>query len=173
MVESVIKWVIVGRRDDFRRSAFIRTVEHMFLGRYDHSFDEKGRISIPARFREMLIDGAYVTQGFDRNLMVWRAADFERIYHQINSLSITDPDARLLKRLIFANAVKIEIDKAGRMLLPQYLRDAVDLTGASVVVGVGDYFELWSPENWTKQNDQMQDSDTTAKRFAALNLTVM
>jgi len=145
----------------------------MFLGRYDHTFDEKGRISIPARFRDLLHDGgAYVTQGFDKNLMVWRASDFERIYEQVNNLSITDPETRLLKRLIFANAAKVDVDKVGRMLLPQYLRDAVNLSTSSVIVGVGDYFELWSPENWIKQNDQMQDSETTAQRFAALNLTV-
>jgi len=143
----------------------------MFLGRYDHTFDEKGRVSIPVRFRELLSDGAYVTQGFDRNLMVWRANDFERIYEQINSLSITDPDARLLKRLIFANAAKVDVDKSGRMLLPNFLREAVDLSTNTIIVGVGDYFELWTPENWQKQSDQMQDSDTTAKRFAALNLT--
>ena len=85
----------------------------MFLGQYSHSFDEKGRLTIPVKYREALHAGAYVTQGFDRNLMVWTAASFEQIYAQVNDLSITDPNARLLKRLIFSNAVQVEIDRVG------------------------------------------------------------
>jgi MraZ protein len=147
-------------------------IEQMFLGRYAHTFDEKGRIAIPTRFRDLLDGGAYLTQGFDKNLIVYRAQDFEQIYQQVNNLSITDPNARLLKRLIFANAIKVEVDKVGRILIPQYLKETVGLNGNNaVIVGVGDYFEIWSPEQWEIQNNQMQDSDTTAQRFAALNLT--
>ena len=79
----------------------------MFLGQYTHSFDEKGRLTIPVKYREALLVGAYVTQGFDKNLMVWTAPSFEQIYTQVNDLSITDPNARLLKRLIFSNAVQV------------------------------------------------------------------
>ena len=88
----------------------------MFLGQYTHSFDEKGRLTIPVKYREALLVGAYVTQGFDKNLMVWTAPSFEQIYTQVNDLSITDPNARLLKRLIFSNAVQVGIDRAGRIL---------------------------------------------------------
>jgi hypothetical protein len=66
----------------------------MFLGRYAHTFDDKGRIAVPTRFRDLLNDGAYLTQGFDKNLMVWRVVDFEKIYEQVNGMSITDPNAR-------------------------------------------------------------------------------
>jgi MraZ protein len=143
----------------------------MFLGTYEHNIDEKGRLIVPVKFREALAQGAYATQGFDRNLMVWNAELFERIYQQINDLSITDPNTRLLKRLIFANAFKVEIDKVGRILIPQYLRDSAELTADAILVGVGDYFEIWSTAEWKRQNSQMQDSDTNAQRFAALNLT--
>lgn len=143
----------------------------MFLGQYTHSFDEKGRLTIPVKYREALRAGAFVTQGFDRNLMVWTAAAFQQIYTQVNDLSITDPNARLLKRLIFSNAVQVEIDRVGRILIPQYLREAVNLDGSAIVVGVGDYFEIWADVHWQQQNNQMQDSDSNAQRFAALNLS--
>jgi len=143
----------------------------MFLGRYAHTFDDKGRIAVPTRFRDLLNDGAYLTQGFDKNLMVWRVVDFEKIYEQVNGMSITDPNARLLKRLIFANAVHVDVDKVGRILVPQYLREAVEITGSAMVVGVGDFFEIWSPDLWDAQNNQIHDSETNAQRFAALNLS--
>ncbi|MBA4419904.1 MAG: division/cell wall cluster transcriptional repressor MraZ [Anaerolinea sp.] len=142
----------------------------MFLGQYAHSFDEKGRLTIPVKYRDLLIGSAYLTQGFDRNLMVWTSASFKVVYDQINDLSITDPDARLLKRLIFSNAVQVELDKLGRILVPQYLRDMVDLQSSALVVGNGDYFEIWADQNWQNQQNQMQDSDSIANRFTGLSL---
>ena len=144
----------------------------MFLGRFEHTIDEKGRITVPARFRELLADGAYVTQGFDRNLIVLPAPSFEQMYQNVNQMSMTDPVARQLKRFIFANAVQVDFDRAGRMLLPQYLRESVNLDGNAMLVGVGDYFEVWSPQNWAQQNELMQDTEATTLRFAALNLPI-
>ncbi len=144
----------------------------MFLGRYEHAVDEKGRITIPVRFRELLENGAYVTQGFDRNLMVLTASSFEQISESVNQLSMTDPTARALKRLIFSSAERCEFDRSGRLLLPQFLRDSAQLDGTAVIVGAGDYFEIWSPQLWSQQNEVLQDAETNAQRFAALNLSI-
>lgn len=144
----------------------------MFLGRYEHTVDDKGRVTIPARYRELLENGAYVTQGFDRNLIVLPAPSFENMYMHVNDMSMTDPTARQLKRFIFANAERCDFDRAGRMLLPQFLRDAAQLDGAAILVGVGDYFEIWSPKNWAQQNELLQDTEITTQRFAALNLPI-
>jgi MraZ protein len=144
----------------------------MFLGRFEHTIDEKGRVIIPARFRELLAEGAYVTQGFDHNLIVLPAPAFHQMYENVNEMSMTDPTARQLKRFIFANAVQCDFDRAGRMLLPQYLRESVNLDGNAILVGVGDYFEIWSPKNWAQQNELLQDTDVTTQRFAALNLPI-
>jgi MraZ protein len=144
----------------------------MFLGRYDHNIDEKGRLTIPARFRELLENGAYVTQGFDRNLMVITAPSFDLISARVNKMSMTDPTTRQLKRLIFSSAERCEIDRAGRMLLPQFLREAARLNGEAIIIGAGDYFEIWSPELWSQQNEMLQDADANAQRFAALDLSI-
>lgn len=143
----------------------------MFLGRYDHTIDEKGRITIPARFRELLDEGAFITQGFEQNLMVLSSSSFKLISDRVNQMSMTNPLARDLRRLIFANADRVDVDRAGRMLIPAFLRDTVQLGSSVTVVGVGDYFEVWPSDLWTTQNERLKDSETNAQRFAALDLS--
>ncbi|HEY5901129.1 MAG TPA: division/cell wall cluster transcriptional repressor MraZ [Anaerolineales bacterium] len=143
----------------------------MFLGHYQHSVDEKGRLMIPARFRELLVGGAFITQGFDRCLMVMTTSYFEEVYRRINAMNIADPTARLLRRLFLANAYPVEVDKVGRVLLPGNLREAALLDGEAVVAGQGEYFEVWSPAEWNEQLLQLQDTDANNRRFAALDLS--
>jgi len=159
-----------GAPERFRRSSVNERVEHMFLGQYQHNLDNKGRLTIPARYRDLLEAGAYVTQGFDTNLMVWTVSAFETISRGVNQISITDPSSRLLRRLIYAHGERLEVDRAGRILIPSYLRQAANLEGEVVIVGVGDYFEIWSPEKWSEQLTQLQDGQANAQRFEAFDL---
>jgi MraZ protein len=144
----------------------------MFLGQFEHTIDDKGRLTIPARYRDLLFEGAFVTEGFDQNLMVLTSSSFTTISDRVNRMSMTDPTARDLKRMIFGRANQAEIDKAGRMLIPSYLRERAELKTNAVVVGMGDYFEIWSSENWLVQNQPSPDSEATSKRFAAFDLSV-
>lgn len=143
----------------------------MFLGQYQHNIDSKGRLTIPARFRDLLAGGAYVTRGFDQNLMVLTSASFEAIIARVNKMNITDPNARELKRLLFSTADHAEPDKNGRILLPQFLREQADLNGEAMLVGVGDYFEIWSPAAWQAQLTRFEDSEETAQRFVGIELS--
>lgn len=143
----------------------------MFLGRYRHTLDSKGRLTIPSRYRYLLAEGAYVIQGLDRNLWVLTPAAFEALSRRVNEKSITDPSVRLLRRLIYANGEQLEVDKAGRILIPQFLREAVGLDGEAILVGAGDYFEIWSPENWEQQEKQLQDSEANAGRFIDFDIS--
>jgi MraZ protein len=143
----------------------------MFLGRYRHTFDDKGRLTIPARYRELLENGAYVSQGLDRNLMVFTKATFERLSFQLNRMNMTDPTVRQLKRIFFANSDYVEVDKSGRILIPQFLREVSGLNGEAVIVGSGDYFEIWSPEIWEGQEELLKDTEANTQRFVAFNLS--
>lgn len=143
----------------------------MFFGQFEHSIDEKGRITIPAQYRDLLDTGAYITRGFDENLIVMRTDDFNSLYHKVRDLSITNPKARNLARLIFANAAMLELDKAGRLLIPQFLRDTVNLDGNIKLVGIGPYFEIWSPDNWKKKQVMFDDGEERARHFDSLNIT--
>lgn len=142
----------------------------MFLGQFEHNLDEKGRLTIPARFRELLGEDAFITQGFDRNLMVHTAESFAEIYNSINNTSLTDPTSRLLRRLIFSTASQVEFDRSGRILIPQFLRGIAKMDGSAMVVGQGSYFEIWSTALWADQCTLLQDTEANAQRFAALDL---
>ena len=143
----------------------------MFLGQFQHNLDEKGRLMVPARFRELLEGGAYITQGFDRCLMVLTETYFKQVYDRVNAMNLADPTARLLRRLIFANAYPVEVDKVGRVLVPQNLREFAGLNGEAIVAGQGDYFEVWTPTSWKDQMKQIQDTDANNQGFSALNLS--
>jgi MraZ protein len=142
----------------------------MFLGQYQHSFDDKNRLTVPSRFRELLAEGAFVAQGFDRNLMVLTTKAFEQVYERLNAMNMADPSARLLRRLILGSAYQLEVDKAGRILLPQNLREFAGLEGEAVLVGQGDYFEVWTPQSWHEQQVKIDDAEANAQRFATLNI---
>ena len=143
----------------------------MFLGQFQHTLDEKGRLMIPARYRELLAAGAFITQGFDKCLMVMTDAYFAQVYDRINSMNLADPTARLLRRLILSNAYAVEVDKVGRILVPGNLRQVIALDGEAIVAGQGDYFEVWNPADWNLQMDQLQDIETNNQRFATLDLS--
>lgn len=144
----------------------------MFLGQFRHNVDEKGRLTIPSRFREQLQapEGGYVLRGFSRNLMLLPASTFTGIIERLNRISNTDPAALDLKRLILGYASEVEFDKVGRILLPQVLRQFAGLDGEAVLVGVGDFIEIWSEPNWQQQMDQLQDPGENSRRFSAFDL---
>src|SRR3972149_5074348 len=124
----------------------------MFLGQYQHNLDDKGRLMIPARFRELLEGGAFITQGFDKCLMVMTESYFKQVYERIEAMNLADPTARLLRRLILANAYPVEVDKIGRMLVPQNLRTFLAIeNGELVVAGQGEYFEGGTAVVWSGQ----------------------
>ncbi|HEX2995113.1 MAG TPA: division/cell wall cluster transcriptional repressor MraZ [Anaerolineales bacterium] len=143
----------------------------MFLGQFQHNLDEKGRLMIPARYRELLAAGAFITQGFDKCLMVMTENYFQQVYDRINGMNLADPTARLLRRLILSNAYPVEVDKVGRILVPQNLRQVIALESEAIVAGQGDYFEVWAPAAWNEQMNQLQDIETNNQRFATLDLS--
>jgi len=143
----------------------------MFLGQFQHNLDDKGRLMIPSRFRELLAAGAFITQRFDRCLMVMTDIYFKQVYDRISAMNLADPNTRLLRRFILSNAYPVEIDKVGRILLPQNLRQGIMLEGEAIVAGQGEYFEVWTPAEWNAQMAQLQDIETNNQRFATLDLS--
>ena len=147
----------------------------MFLGQFQHNLDDKGRLMIPARFRELLEGGAFITQGFDKCLMVMTESYFKQVYERIEAMNLADPTARLLRRLILSNAYPVAADKVGRILVPQNLRTflgiATEGSGELIVAGQGEYFEVWTPALWSEQMTQLQDVEANNARFSTLDLS--
>lgn len=134
----------------------------MFLGQYEHTVDEKGRMTIPSSYRELLDGSAYVTRGFDQNLLVLPPDKFNQLAQSISDASMTGSDGRDFRRWIFSSASRVEVDKAGRILIPQFLRTFAGLDSDAMVVGNGTYFEIWSAEQWNRHeeaNDPAKQSD--------------
>jgi MraZ protein len=124
----------------------------MFRGRYDHAVDEKGRTSLPVKFRELLV-GAYddrliVTCQLDPCLIAYPYAEWAAFEEKLAQRSQFDPSIVELKRFFVANAVECPVDKAGRVLLPQSLRDYAGITSEVVWVGQVKTIELWSAPQW-------------------------
>jgi len=145
----------------------------MFLGEYRHSIDNKDRLTVPVRFRELMADGAYILRGFDRNLMVLTPKAFEAISHRLDQMSLTDPLARALRRLIIGSANRLEVDKAGRILIPDFLCQKAGLScdQETILVGQGSYFEIWSSEEWALLQQAMDQVEANTERFKVLDLS--
>ena len=143
----------------------------MFLGQFQHNLDDKGRLMIPARFRELLEGGAFITQGFDKCLMVMTETHFKQVYDRIEAINLADPGTRSLRRLLLSNAYPVEVDKVGRILVPQNLRTFLQIEGEAIVAGQGEYFEVWKPAEWNVQMALLQDTEANNQRFATLDLS--
>jgi MraZ protein len=143
----------------------------MFLGEFTHAIDDKGRLTIPAKFREELASGAVITRGFEKYLLIYTSEAFTRLTVRAKSLSPTDPENRALLRLAFSGASEAALDKQGRAHIPPFLRTYADLNGECVVVGVGDYIEVWNKTEWEEQLKVVNDPSMNAKRFAALDFS--
>jgi MraZ protein len=143
----------------------------MFLGQYRHNLDSKDRLTIPVRYREFLEEGGYVTEGFDRNLLILPENEFIRVTERVKQMSMTDGITRLLRRKIFSTAIRVELDKVGRILIPQFLREFAGLEGEVILVGAGEYIEIWAPDLWEEQLVQLEDAETNAERFSAFDLS--
>jgi MraZ protein len=122
----------------------------VFLGEFEHSMDDKGRVAVPARFREELelAEGLILTRGFDRCLQAFPRPAWERLRQRVSSLSMGNEEARNLRRLLFSGAVDVEVDRQGRILIPQNLREYASLAEQVVLAGMDVYFEIWSNERW-------------------------
>ena len=141
----------------------------MFLGRHSHNLDDKGRLALPAKFREELGEGVVLTRGFDQCLLVYPISAWTPLAERVSALSISDPDARVLRRMLFANATDAQLDRQGRVLVPVDLRAHAGIERETIVVGMHTFIEIWSPEGWAAQSEVVErDGASIAERLAAL-----
>lgn len=132
----------------------------MFLGTHHPKLDDKGRMTLPARFRESLGSGVVLTKGQDRSLVVWPESEFSDYANRIREASRSDARARAYSRVFFSSAFDQEPDRQGRITLPPTLREYAGLNDGAgcVVVGNHSTLEIWNPETWEQYLTQ-QDSE--------------
>jgi MraZ protein len=141
----------------------------MFFGSHQHTIDDKGRLTLPAKWRSELAGGVVVTRGLDDCLFIFPKAKFESIAAEMDEQGIELADVRAWTRYFLGMAVDAESDKQGRILLPQNLRDYAKLDGEVVVVGVVSRIEVWNPERHHTANSKIEsDVNAVAERMGAV-----
>lgn len=142
----------------------------MFTGEYRHAVDEKGRLAVPARFRAQLEGGCVVARWLDTCLAIFPMPAWEALAIKVGSLPMTDPNARLLQRQLFAGAQETELDRQGRVLVPQGLRTFAGLESEAMVLGSRDHAEIWAPARWEEYGRALEDPSAFAAAIAGLGI---
>jgi MraZ protein len=143
----------------------------VFLGEYEHNMDDKGRLAVPARFRDELGDGVVVNRGFDRCLMGFPRAIWDQLAQQVSGLSLGQGEARNLRRLLFSGAADVMLDRQGRILIPQNLREYANLGDQVIIAGLNTHFEIWDNNRWNEVIDTLDvNASTIAEQLAALGI---
>ncbi|MFH1564965.1 MAG: division/cell wall cluster transcriptional repressor MraZ [bacterium] len=138
----------------------------MFLGEYNHSMDEKGRLAIPVKFRNELANGAVVTRGLDECLFLYTKSEWETIAQKIAKLPVSQKNTRAYSRLMLAGAMEVELDKQGRIILPEYLRKYSGLSRKAVIAGLYNRIEIWDEDKWEDYKKETENqSDEIAERL--------
>lgn len=128
----------------------------MFLGRYEYKIDAKGRVPFPPKFREELRHGLVITQGLEKCITAYPLLEWKRIAERSATLPTARGKERRINRFAFATAFSMEIDAQGRVALPLPLRRYAEIGENVVIVGVNNYAEIWSEENWKAESDLME-----------------
>lgn len=144
---------------------------YMFIGEYNHSIDEKGRIAIPVKFREELGRGAVVTRGLDNCLFVYTADEWKKLADKLATLPISKANTRAFSRLMLAGAMDCEVDKQGRIMLPEFLRKFAGIKRKAVVAGLFNRLEIWDESTWNKYKTVTEkDSSDIAEALGELGV---
>lgn len=120
----------------------------MFMGEYQHQLDTKGRMIVPAKFRDELTEHFVITRGLDKCLFGYPLDEWKRIEEKLKTLPITKRDARKFMRLFFSGAVEVELDKQGRINIPKNLMEYAGLSKECTVIGVSTRIEIWDRSSW-------------------------
>ncbi|KRN88966.1 cell division protein mraz [Ligilactobacillus ceti DSM 22408] len=146
-------------------------VQIMFMGEYRHTIDSKGRMIIPAKFREELGTTFVVTRGMDGCLFGYPMDEWQVLEAKLKKLPLTKKDARAFVRFFYSAAIECELDKQGRINIPKALREHAQLTKKSVVVGVSDRIEIWSQERWDAFAESAEENfDEIAEKMIDFDL---
>lgn len=130
----------------------------MFMGEFEHSIDTKGRLIIPAKFREQLGETFVVTRGMDGCLFGYPMAQWEVMQKRLSALPLNKRDARAFVRFFYSAATECSLDKQGRINLPQTLVKHAELDKQCVIVGVSDRFEIWSQSRWESFAEKAEEN---------------
>ena len=143
----------------------------MLLGEYTHSLDLKGRVAIPAKFREKLSHGAIITRGLDNCLFLFSGEEWKVLAEKLIALPIAQANSRAFVRLMLAGAMDVELDNQGRILIPDYLRKYASLDRQVIVAGLYNRIEVWQKAAWDRYKQKTENaSEEIAEKLGELGI---
>lgn len=143
----------------------------MLLGEYRHNLDTKGRMAVPAKFREKFASGAIITRGLDNCLFIFGRDEWKTLAEKLVALPLAQANSRAFARLMLSGASDVEIDTQGRILIPDYLRTYAGLKKAVVVAGVYNRAEVWDADLWNRYKEKTEAaSDEIAEKLGELGI---
>lgn len=141
----------------------------MFMGEYNHTVDEKGRLIIPSKFREELGNEFVITKGLDDCLFIYNNTEWRTLEDKLRALPLTNKNARTFARFMLGGAATVELDKQGRILIPQVLRSFASLDKEIVLVGIANRIEVWNKAKWDAASN-IDDMESIAEQMADLGI---
>lgn len=143
----------------------------MFIGEYKYNLDEKNRLAIPSKFRQQFSDGLVITKGLDNCLFIYTAKEWQKLVDKLTNLPISQAKSRAFSRMMLAGAMDVMLDKQGRVVLPDYLKEFAALNKQVVIAGLYNRLEVWDDKLWTKyQRVADKDSNNIAESLIDLGI---
>lgn len=143
----------------------------MFIGEYKYNLDDKNRLAIPSKFRNLFSDGAVITKGLDSCLFIYTAKEWQKLVDKLANLPISQAKSRAFSRMMLAGAMDVILDKQGRIILPDYLKQFAELNKQVVVAGLYNRLEVWDEKAWSKyQRISEKDSNQISEGLVDLGI---
>ena len=142
---------------------------NLLIGEYEHTLDEKKRISLPKTFRAALGKRVVITRGLDRCLFVYSREAWGKVAEKLQSLSIVDQDTRGFNRFMLSGAAEVEVDGVGRVLIPDHQKEFANLKRRVVFAGISDHVEVWNADHWHSYKKRIdKDAERMAKKLSEI-----
>lgn len=143
----------------------------MLIGEYVHILDPKKRLSLPSKFRKELGRKVVVTRGLDHCLFVYSIKEWEKISEKLGELSIGQSDTRGFNRFMLSGAAEVEVDSAGRILIPDFLKDFAELEQKIILAGIHNRVEIWNDLKWREYKERVEkQADQLAEKLGELGV---
>ncbi len=143
----------------------------MFIGEYKYNLDEKNRLAIPSKFRQQFSDGLVITKGLDNCLFIYTAKEWQKLVDKLTNLPISQAKSRAFSRMMLAGAMDVMLDKQGRVVLPDYLKEFASLNKQIVIAGLYNRLEVWDDKLWARyQRVADKDSNNIAESLIDLGI---
>ncbi len=140
----------------------------MFRGQFRHNLDEKGRLILPAKFRDKIGENAVITIGFEKCITIYTETEWEKLQKSLLSMPVANKMVRSLSRVINGNATDVEMDKQGRVKIPDYLLSNANIIKECVVVGVNSTIEIWDAATWEQiENEGKESFEENAEKLSS------